>query len=92
MSIVRPLSHGAMGEVYEARPRGGEARVALKRCLDPDNEERFEIEGRLDAMPRAVQPGLQGVAKIHAGEHNLAWIWTHRLVDWARLKLWAWAP
>lgn len=57
-----------------------------------DGRNFFEIEGRLDAMPRAVQPGLQGVAKIHAGEHNLAWIWTHRLVDWARLKLWAWAP
>jgi predicted Ser/Thr protein kinase len=56
--VVRPLSHGAMGEVYEARPGGGgEARVALKRCLDPENEERFEIEGRLLAAlshPRVV--------------------------------------
>lgn len=57
-----------------------------------DGRNFFEIEGRLDAMPKSVQPGLQGVAKIHAGEHNLAWIWTHRLVDWLRLKLWAWAP
>ena len=55
--VVRRLSYGAMGEVYEARPCGGEARVALKRCLDPDNEERFEIEGRLLAAlshPRVV--------------------------------------
>ena len=57
-----------------------------------DGRNFFEIEGRLEAMPKAVQPGLQGVAKIHAGEHSLAWIWTHRIVDWARLKIWAWAP
>lgn len=56
--IVRPLSQGAMGAVYEARPAGGSAPVALKRCLDPDNEDRFEIEGRLLgalAHPRVVR-------------------------------------
>ena len=34
------------------------------------------------------KPGMTGVAKLDAGKHTLMWIWTHRLVDWLRLKLW----
>jgi hypothetical protein len=31
---------------------------------------------------------MSGIAKINAGRRNLAWIGTHRLVDFLRLKLW----
>jgi hypothetical protein len=33
---------------------------------------------------------MQGVSKIHIGERRLIWVLTHKLVDWLRLKLWAW--
>lgn len=48
----------------------------------------YEVEARFDLAPMAVRPGLQGVAKIDVGQQTLAWIWTHRLTDWARLMLW----
>lgn len=34
------------------------------------------------------RPGLAGEARIDVGKRSLAWIWTHRLVDFLRLKLW----
>lgn len=35
-----------------------------------------------------MQPGLTGEARIDIERRSLLWIWTHRLVDWVRLKLW----
>jgi hypothetical protein len=32
------------------------------------------------------------VGKITIDRRKLIWIWTHELVDWLRLKLWAWWP
>jgi multidrug efflux pump subunit AcrA (membrane-fusion protein) len=49
----------------------------------------FEVEARLDAPGTPLRPGLKGVAKIDAGEHCLAWILTHRLLDWMQLTLWS---
>lgn len=35
-------------------------------------------------------PGMAGQAAIHEEPRTLIYQWTHRLVDWARLKLWIW--
>src|SRR5262249_3390387 len=55
-----------------------------------DGHNFFEVEGALAGLPASVQPGLQGVAKIQSDPRSLAWIWTHRLVDWLRLTPWSW--
>jgi len=34
------------------------------------------------------RPGMEGVAKIDAGERTLLWVLTRRMIDWVRLKLW----
>ena len=54
-----------------------------------DGRNFFEVEGKLDSLPASARPGLQGVAKIHAGERAFGWVWGHRALDWARLKLWS---
>jgi biotin carboxyl carrier protein len=53
-----------------------------------DGRNFFEVEGSLEQLPPAVQPGLQGIAKIYAGQRSLAWILTHRAIDWVRLTIW----
>ena len=55
-----------------------------------DGRNSFEVEARLLAAAPLLRPGLQGVAKIDAGERSAAWIWGHRSVDWLRLALWSW--
>lgn len=46
---------------------------------------RAELE---EAQQSWWRPGMAGLAQIEAGERRILWIWTHRLVDTIRLKLW----
>ena len=50
----------------------------------------FQVEAALISPPEFLRPGMQGVGKIKVGERQLFWIWTHKAVDWIRLKLWSW--
>jgi RND family efflux transporter MFP subunit len=55
-----------------------------------DGRNFFEVEGELEDLDTDLRPGLQGVAKIEAGEHPAAWIWSRRVVNWLRLAAWSW--
>ena len=57
-----------------------------------DGVNGFEVIGPLRAQDQRVRPGMEGVAKIPVGRYNLVWIWTHELMAWLRVKLWAWIP
>jgi biotin carboxyl carrier protein len=35
-----------------------------------------------------MQPGMEGAAKIDIETRHYAWIWTRRLINWLRMKLW----
>ena len=35
-----------------------------------------------------MQPGMEGAAKVDIESRRYVWIWTRRLVNWARMKLW----
>jgi multidrug resistance efflux pump len=52
----------------------------------------FRVEARLNEPFNALRPGMEGIAKVEAGSQLAIWIWTRRLVDWARLQVWAWWP
>jgi len=57
-----------------------------------DGSNFFKVEASLASPPEHLRPGMQGVGKIEVGERKLIWIWTHRIVDWLRLWIWAWWP
>jgi RND family efflux transporter MFP subunit len=49
----------------------------------------FQVRAELATAPEAWwRPGMSGAVRIDAGERNVAWILTHRLVDTVRLALW----
>lgn len=50
--------------------------VLLRAALDPGAEVGW------------LRPGMEGVAEIRVGEARYGWIWTRRLVNWARMRLW----
>jgi len=59
----------------------------------PENGSNFfKVEASLASPPQHLRPGMQGVGKVEVGERRLIWIWTHRIVDWLRLWIWAWWP
>lgn len=48
----------------------------------------FRVRARLDSIPPWMRPGMEGVAKVHVERRLLIHIWTRRLVNWVRMKLW----
>ncbi len=48
----------------------------------------FKVRVRLLEQPGWMAPGMKGVAKIHIGRRRHAYLWTRKLVNWVRMKLW----
>ena len=57
-----------------------------------DGANHFRVEASLSEGRGALRPGMEGIAKINAGEERLIWIWTHEMIDWFRLWVWSWWP
>jgi multidrug efflux pump subunit AcrA (membrane-fusion protein) len=54
-----------------------------------DGENAFPVRlEHVDPIPDWWRPGMSGVVKIDAGWRPLAWLMTHRLIDYLRLILW----
>ncbi|HUF19217.1 MAG TPA: HlyD family efflux transporter periplasmic adaptor subunit, partial [Burkholderiales bacterium] len=53
----------------------------------------FRVEAVLGAAgAQRLRPGMEGVGKIYVEERRLIWIWTRQMVNWFKLKAWAWLP
>jgi multidrug resistance efflux pump len=52
----------------------------------------FRVEATPDGMPEHLRPGMEGVGKVSVDRRLLVWIWTRDVIDWVRLKIWAWLP
>jgi biotin carboxyl carrier protein len=48
----------------------------------------FHARARLDATRPWMRPGMEGAAHVVLGRRRLLWIWSRRLVNWLRLRLW----
>jgi biotin carboxyl carrier protein len=48
----------------------------------------FKVRVRLLELYPWMRPGMEGVAKVDLGRRSYAWIWTRRIVNWVRMKLW----
>jgi biotin carboxyl carrier protein len=94
----RDIGHVAAGQhgelVVEALP--GETLMYTVTAITPVNSARegrnvFRVEGVLDADVTMLLPGMEGVAKTHAGRRLVAWSWTRRLREWLQLAVWRWS-
>jgi biotin carboxyl carrier protein len=52
----------------------------------------FRAEAKLEHDDPRLRPGMEGVGKVDIDRRRFVWIWTHQIIDWLRLKLWAWLP
>ena len=57
-----------------------------------DGKNFFRVEARLAQAPAHLRPGMEGIAKVSAGQRSLWWVLTHSFTDWLRLSLWTWLP
>jgi hypothetical protein len=93
-SRIADVRVGATGEL--ATTADPSARVAFTVTrIDPiavEGEQRggggFRVIAEIEGTPGWLRPGMEGVAKIDAGERRYAHLWSRRLVNWVRMKLW----
>ncbi len=48
----------------------------------------LKVRVRLLEVDPWMRPGMEGVARITIDERPYAWIWTRKLTNWIRMKLW----
>ncbi len=89
---VADLAVGQRGGLVTASYPGVPIAIEVTR-IDPiaevvNQRNVFNVHVRLLASPEWLRPGMRGVARIEVGRRSIAWVWTHRLVNWVRMKLW----
>lgn len=93
---ISQLRVGQSGRLALAGLPGEPLTIWVEKITPVANAEEgknlFRVEGVLEGSSDALRPGMNGVAKIGVDERNLFWIWTHKLVYWARLWWWSWWP
>ncbi|MCP4375641.1 MAG: HlyD family efflux transporter periplasmic adaptor subunit [bacterium] len=57
-------------------------------AIPSEGKNVFPVRVKLLKPARWMQPGMTGVAEIHIDRRPYAYIWTRRLVNWIRMKLW----
>lgn len=48
----------------------------------------FKVRVKLIEIHSWMRPGMEGVAKVSIEKRHYAWIWTRKIVNWIRMKLW----
>lgn len=93
---IRDLAVGQDGHLVLTSMTSTHLPVRLARITPvstpEDGRNYFRVEAKLQQGAERLRPGMEGVAKITAGNRKLIWIWTRYLVDWLRLELWTLLP
>ncbi len=92
---IADIQLNQQGEMYFASVAGGFPITVQKITpvtVAKEGRNYFRVEGRIDKGTERLRPGMEGVAKINVDRRRLIWVWTHKAVDWLRLKLWQWMP
>lgn len=92
---IRYVSPRQQGSVMLTGITGEAIPLEVKNIAVPtaeDGQNLFRVEAQLTQSVLPLRPGMEGVGKIAVGERRIAWIWTHRLLDWLRLQVWNWLP
>ncbi|HKY31470.1 MAG TPA: HlyD family efflux transporter periplasmic adaptor subunit [Candidatus Polarisedimenticolia bacterium] len=93
VSHVSPDQKGTLilTSLPESRFRFTVRKVTPVSIID-EGRNYFLAEATLDEPNQRLRPGMEGFGKVEIDRRLLIWIWTHDLIDWARLWVWSWWP
>jgi biotin carboxyl carrier protein len=91
---IDSIQKGAKGNLLLTAMPDNAMPVTVERILPvanaQDGRNAFEVEAKLGDYSLALRPGMEGVAKIEAGQRSLYWMLGHRVFDWLKLTFWSW--
>jgi RND family efflux transporter MFP subunit len=86
------IHEGQTGELLLTGLPGQNFKIGVSRVTPvaqtEDGVNAFRVEASVQGNGERIQPGMEGVGKVLAGERTLLWIWFHRLFNWARYTAW----
>ena len=91
---IQDVAVGALGQLATTSEPTNKVGFQVERVVPlgtpKEGANVFTVYGSIDPkhVPPGWRPGMTGEAKVDVGKRTWAWIWTHRLVDFVRLKLW----
>lgn len=91
---IKEIKKGASGRVLLLSRPDDVIPVIVEKTIpmaevDPREGNVFILKARVEEDPRQWwRPGMSGVAKIEVGKRRIAWILTHRIVDFFRMFFW----
>jgi multidrug resistance efflux pump len=89
---IRYVESGQRGAVAIAGMPGRPLPIVLTKItpvsVAEEGQNFFRVEAQIDGVGPDLRPGMEGVAKIDIGRRSLVWIWTHAIMDSARLAAW----
>jgi GAF domain-containing protein/biotin carboxyl carrier protein len=83
---------GQQGQLATASEPGRRIKFVVER-INPvaeiaNQRNVFKVRVQLLETYQWMRPGMEGVAKVTIGERRYAWIWSRKIVNWIRMKLW----
>jgi RND family efflux transporter MFP subunit len=89
---IQDVRIGARGELATTSSPTEKVPFLVERIV-PSTEPKeganvFKVYAKLDHINGDWLPGMAGEARIDFEKRSLAWIWTHRFIDFVRIKLW----
>jgi biotin carboxyl carrier protein len=89
---VSEVTVGQKGYLATATYPGDRIEFVLER-VNPaaevvNNRNVFKVRAKLSESRPWMRPGMEGVAKVTIDKRRYAWIWTRKVVNWVRMKLW----
>ncbi|NIA06444.1 MAG: HlyD family efflux transporter periplasmic adaptor subunit [Actinobacteria bacterium] len=89
---IAEVKVGQEGELATASDPGIKVKFVVVR-INPvaevvDQKNVFKVRVRLLETNERMKPGMEGVAKISIDKRSYAWLWTHKITNWIKMKLW----
>lgn len=90
--LIADVREGMIGELAAAAYPDRHIGFVVER-INPvaevvEQENVFKIRVRLEKTADWMRPGMEGLGKIDIDRRSYGAIWTRRLVNWIRMKLW----
>ncbi|MDQ3440316.1 MAG: HlyD family efflux transporter periplasmic adaptor subunit [Planctomycetota bacterium] len=89
---IQDVKRGQKGMLRTSAQPGDKYPFTVENVVPKANpvegENKFLIYATLDSVSQQWYPGQEGEARIDVRPEPLIWQWTHRLIEFVRLKLW----
>ncbi|HMB95051.1 MAG TPA: HlyD family efflux transporter periplasmic adaptor subunit [Tepidisphaeraceae bacterium] len=89
---IQDIKVGTKGKLATTAMPNESKSITIERIVPQgvakEQSNTFTVFAKLDDPSDQWRPGMQGEVRIDVGPRRLIWIWTHRFIDFVRLKLW----